>query len=176
MICGNCGAANDPGHKFCFECGTALSAVCPSCGHANGPGHKFCSECGHDLTNLAALAPTAMPTTETPASEPGERRFVSVLFADLVGFTSFSESRDPEDVRAMLTRYFDRARETIERFGGEVDKFIGDAVTAFWGAKQAQEDDAERAVRAALELIDAVAALGEELDIPELVVRAGVRS
>ncbi|MCH8992397.1 MAG: zinc ribbon domain-containing protein [Acidobacteria bacterium] len=85
MICGNCGAANDPGHKFCFECGTALSAVCPSCGHANGPGHKFCSECGHDLTNLAALAPTAMPTTETPASEPGERRFVSVLFADLVG-------------------------------------------------------------------------------------------
>jgi tetratricopeptide (TPR) repeat protein len=76
----------------------------------------------------------------------------------------------------MLTRYFDVARETIERFGGEVDKFIGDAVTAFWGAKQAQEDDAERAVRAALELIDAVEALGEELGIPELAVRAGVLS
>jgi class 3 adenylate cyclase/tetratricopeptide (TPR) repeat protein len=98
------------------------------------------------------------------------------MFADLVGFTSFSESRDPEDVRAMLTRYFDRARDVIERFGGEVDKFIGDAVTAFWGAKQAQEDDAERAVRAALELIDTVAALGGELDIPELAVRAGVLS
>jgi class 3 adenylate cyclase/tetratricopeptide (TPR) repeat protein len=112
----------------------------------------------------------------TPASELGERRFVSVLFADLVGFTSFSESRDPEEVRAMLTRYFDRAREVIERFGGEVDKFIGDAVTAFWGAKQAEEDDAERAVRAALELIDAVEALGESLDIPELAIRAGVMS
>jgi len=76
----------------------------------------------------------------------------------------------------MLTRYFDRAREVIERFGGEVDKFIGDAVTAFWGAKQAEEDDAERAVRAALELVDAVEALGEELDIPGLAVRAGVLS
>ncbi|GMQ86261.1 MAG: adenylate/guanylate cyclase domain-containing protein [Acidimicrobiia bacterium] len=176
MICGNCGAANDGTHKFCFECGTALNAVCPSCGHANGPGHKFCSECGHDLTAIAAATPTATPAAETPASEPGERRFVSVLFADLVGFTTFSESRDPEEVRAMLTRYFDRAREVIERFGGEVDKFIGDAVTAFWGAKQTQEDDAERAVRAALELIDAVAALGGELDIPELAVRAGVLS
>jgi class 3 adenylate cyclase/tetratricopeptide (TPR) repeat protein len=112
----------------------------------------------------------------TAASDPGERRFVSVLFADLVGFTTFSESRDPEEVRAMLTRYFDRAREVIERFGGEVDKFIGDAVTAFWGAKQTEEDDAERAVRAALELVDAVEALGEDLGIPELAVRAGVLS
>jgi tetratricopeptide (TPR) repeat protein len=76
----------------------------------------------------------------------------------------------------MLTRYFDVARETIERFGGEVDKFIGDAVTAFWGAKQAEEDDAERSVRAALELVDAVEALGGELGIPELAVRAGVLS
>ena len=176
MICGNCGAANDGTHKFCFECGTALSAVCPSCGHANDPGHKFCSECGHDLTATAEVAPPATSAADTPASEPGERRFVSVLFADLVGFTTFSESRDPEDVRAMLTRYFDRARETIERFGGEVDKFIGDAVTAFWGATHAEEDDAERAVRAALELVDAVEALGDEMDIPELAVRAGVLS
>jgi class 3 adenylate cyclase len=116
------------------------------------------------------------PAAGSTPGEPGERRFVSVLFADLVGFTTFSESRDPEDVRAMLTRYFDRAREVIERFGGEVEKFIGDAVTAFWGVTQAQEDDAERAVRAALELVDAVAALGDELGIPELAVRAGVLS
>ena len=172
MDCSNCGATNDATHKFCKECGTALSAVCPSCGHSNDPGHKFCSECGGDLAQPVVAAGLAA----TPASEPGERRFVSVLFADLVGFTTFSESRDPEEVRAMLTRYFDRARKTIERFGGEVDKFIGDAVTAFWGAKQAQEDDAERAVRAALELVDAVKALGEELGIQELTVRAGVLS
>lgn len=111
-----------------------------------------------------------------PATDSGERRFVSVLFADLVGFTPFSETRDPEEVRAMLTRYFNRAQEVIERFGGEVDKFIGDAVTAIWGAKQANEDDAERAVRAALELVDRVRALGEESDLPDLAVRAGVLS
>ncbi|HSM14496.1 MAG TPA: adenylate/guanylate cyclase domain-containing protein, partial [Thermoanaerobaculia bacterium] len=160
---------NDPSHKFCFECGTPLANRCSSCGHENPPGHRFCSECGTALD-------AAEPEAPTPAREPGERRFVSVLFADLVGFTTFSESRDPEEVRAMLTRYFDRARETIERFGGEVDKFIGDAVTAFWGAHQASEDDAERAVRAALELVDTVSALGEELGIPEMAVRAGVLS
>jgi class 3 adenylate cyclase len=174
LNCANCGATNDATHKFCFECGSALAAVCPSCGHSNAPGHKFCSECGGDL-GAAEESKPALPAVDA-ASEPGERRFVSVLFADLVGFTSFSEGRDPEEVRAMLTRYFDVARQTIERFGGEVDKFIGDAVTAFWGAKQAQEDDAERAVRAALELVDTVDALGEELDIPELAVRAGVLS
>ncbi len=174
LDCPNCGATNDATHKFCFECGTALVSVCPSCGYENAPGHKFCSECG---TNLAAGVPAAVEPAPVPSTqEPGERRFVSVLFADLVGFTSFSESRDPEEVRGMLTRYFDRAREVIERFGGDVDKFIGDAVTAFWGTTQAQEDDAERAVRAALELVDAVEVLGEELGIPELAVRAGVLS
>jgi len=170
VTCGNCGAQNDASHKFCFECGTPLALRCPNCNHENAPGHRFCSECGTALGTAAAEAP------QSAAREPGERRFVSVLFADLVGFTTFSESRDPEEVRAMLTRYFDRARETIERFGGEVDKFIGDAVTAFWGAHQASEDDAERAVRAALELVDAVDGLGEELGIPELAVRAGVLS
>jgi len=110
----------------------------------------------------------------SPSDEPGQRRLVSVLFADLVGFTTFSESRDAEEVRAMLTRYFDRSREVIESFGGEVDKYTGDAITAFWGARQAQEDDAERAVRAALELVSAVRVLGEELGIPGLMLRAGV--
>ncbi len=101
---------------------------------------------------------------------------MSVLFADLVGFTAFSESRDPEEVRAMLTRYFDLARQVVSRFGGEIDKFIGDAVTGFWGTRVALEDDAERAVRAALELVGAVADLGKDLDIPELSLRVGVLS
>jgi class 3 adenylate cyclase len=96
-----------------------------------------------------------------------------VLFADLVGFTSLSEVRDPEDVRAVLTAFFERIRETIGRFGGIVDKFIGDAVMAVWGAVEAHEDDAERAVRAGLELVDTVAALGHELELP-LALRVGV--
>jgi class 3 adenylate cyclase len=111
---------------------------------------------------------------EGSAADSGQRRFVSVLFADLVGFTSFSENRDPEEVRAMLTRYFDRARDIVEQFGGEVDKFIGDAVTAFWGARTARDDDAERAVRAALELVTAVSEVGEEIGVPDLKLRAGV--
>jgi class 3 adenylate cyclase len=103
----------------------------------------------------------------TPSSGPvAERRLVSVLFADLVGFTGISDKRDPEQVRELLGRYFDIAREKIERYGGEVEKFIGDAVMAVWGTPVAHEDDAERAVRAALDVVDGVAALGAEM--PEL--------
>ena len=96
------------------------------------------------------------------------------MFTDLVGFTAYSESRDPEEVRSMLTRYFDRSREIVERFGGTIEKFIGDAVMAVWGAVEAHENDAERAVRAALELVDMVEALGAEIGVPELRLRAGV--
>jgi class 3 adenylate cyclase/tetratricopeptide (TPR) repeat protein len=103
-----------------------------------------------------------------------ERRLVSVLFADLVGHTSFSEGRDAEDVRELLTRYFDTARTTIERYGGTVEKFIGDAVMAVWGTPVAREDDPERAVRAALDLLDAVRALGSEVGASDLQARAGV--
>ncbi len=98
----------------------------------------------------------------------------SVLFCDLVGFTSLSESKDPEDVREILSRYFDVARRTITRYGGVVEKFIGDAVMAVWGTPAAQEGDTERAVRAALDLVDAVAVLGAEVAAPGLCARAGV--
>jgi len=111
------------------------------------------------------VAPAA-PVHEAPSAE---RRLVSVLFADLVGHTSFSEGRDAEDVRELLTRYFDTARTTIERYGGTVEKFIGDAVMAVWGTPVAQEDDAERAVRAALELVEAIPVVD-----PGLALRAGV--
>src|SRR6187399_3208592 len=98
----------------------------------------------------------------------------SFLFADLVGFTSLSESRDAEEVRELLSRYFDTSRRLIELYGGTVEKFIGDAVMAVWGTPTAQEDDAERAVRTALDLVAAVSALGDEVGAPELHARAGV--
>jgi class 3 adenylate cyclase/tetratricopeptide (TPR) repeat protein len=103
-----------------------------------------------------------------------ERRLVSVLFADLVGFTTLSESRDAEEVRQILSRYFDTCRRLISLYGGTVEKFIGDAVMAVWGTPTATEDDAERAVRAALDLVAAVSALGDEVGAPELKARAGV--
>ena len=117
-----------------------------------------------------ALRDSQARSVETPRQEPvAERRLVSVLFADLVGFTTASEGRDAEDTRELLTRYFDTARTIVERYGGTVEKFIGDAVMALWGAPVAHEDDAERAVRAALELVEAMPGLH-----PALRARAGV--
>jgi class 3 adenylate cyclase len=99
---------------------------------------------------------------------------VSVLFADLVGFTTLSEHRDPEEVRELLSAYFDRCRSLIERYAGTIEKFIGDAVMAVWGTPVAREDDPERAVRAALALTQMVSGLGEDVGMPGLQVRAGV--
>jgi class 3 adenylate cyclase/tetratricopeptide (TPR) repeat protein len=122
------------------------------------------------------VADAAIPVSEGPPDgvAPVERRLVSVLFADLVGFTSLSEGRDPEDVRELLSRYFEVCRDLVVRYGGELEKFIGDAVMAVWGAPVANEDDAERAVRTALGLVESVAALGTELGIEGLSAGAGV--
>ena len=159
-----------------MECGTAMIAGCPSCGTTNPPGAKFCFQCATPLTGPSTLLGAAVATASPASTGAGrnapavaERRVVSVLFADLVGFTPFAEERDAEDVREVLTRYFDLAREVIDRYGGTVEKFIGDAVMAVWGAPVAREDDAERAVRAALEVVDVVRSLG-----PGIQARAGV--
>src|SRR6266536_263911 len=171
-LCPSCGASNREGRKFCAECGSAFSAACQACGAPNQPEERFCGECGAPLSPgaMAGVAPAA-PVHEAPAAE---RRLVSVLFADLVGFTTISASRDSEEVRELLTRYFDTCSRLIGLYGGTVEKFIGDAVMAVWGTPTATEDDAERAVRAALDLVTAVSALGDEVGEPELRARAGV--
>ncbi|HEY2802933.1 MAG TPA: zinc-ribbon domain-containing protein, partial [Actinomycetota bacterium] len=114
MICSTCGAENRSGRKFCANCGSALAVTCPSCGAANEPGDRFCGECG---TALEAVA--AHERNETLASN-AERRLVSVLFTDLVGFTTLSEGRDAEDVRELLSQYFESARRIVERYGGTI--------------------------------------------------------
>ncbi len=115
------------------------------------------------------------PTDGAPAvsATGSERRLVSVLFADLVGSTTLAEDRDPEESRELLTRYFDTASDVIGRYGGTIEKFIGDAVMAVWGVPVAHEDDAERAVRAALDLVSTVsgitdAASGQPLQVARL--------
>ena len=120
--------------------------ICPQCGRENPADARFCSDCG---------APLA--ARDRAARE--ERKVVTVLFADLVGFTSRAEQIDPEDVRALLEPYHARLRAELERHGGTVEKFIGDAVMALFGAPIAHEDDPERAVRAALAIRDWI---GEE--------------
>jgi class 3 adenylate cyclase/predicted ATPase len=176
LLCSSCGSENEAGRKFCGECGSPLAHRCPACGAPNGSAVKFCGECGAALTTRASRAPAAAPapasaTREVPAEE---RRLVSVLFADLVGFTTLSESRDSEEVRDLLSRYFETCSTLISRYGGVVEKFIGDAVMAVWGSPVATEDDAERAVRAALDLVAGVEAFGSEVGAPDLRARAGV--
>ena len=172
MTCASCGHVNLEGQKFCGECGSPLEVVCGSCATSNPPGQRFCGECGTPLAIDGRPAATLEPATA--AAPASERRLVSIVFADIVGHTAFSEGHDAEDVRELLSRYFDAARTVIERYGGTVEKFIGDAVMAVWGTPIAQEDDAERAVRAALDLLAAVSALGSEVGAPELRARAGV--
>jgi predicted ATPase/class 3 adenylate cyclase len=136
--------------------------VCPACGEQSPDKAKFCSECGAQLAE--------------PPAQQEERKVVTVLFADLVGFTSRSEQMDVEDVRGTLQPYHHLLRRELERHGGTVEKFIGDAVMALFGAPTAHEDDPERAVRAALAIQDAVARLREEDPKLDLHVRIGVNT
>src|SRR5579884_3382023 len=168
VSCPACGEATPAAGRFCIHCGAPQQQNCAACGEPLVAGARFCMQCGTPVQEGSPARPPEGPQSVA------ERRLVSVLFADLVGFTTLSEHRDPEEVRELLSRYFDRCRTLIERSGGTVEKFIGDAVMAVWGTPVAREDDAERAVRAALSLTAAITALGEEVGMPELRVRAGV--
>ena len=123
---------------------------------------------GDAVLREVTLALPMVPEIEIEASRTAtavaERRLVSVLFADLVGFTALSEHRDPEEVRDLLSRYFDRCRSLIERYGGTLEKFIGDAVVAAFGVPEAHEDDALRACRAALEMQARMVELNEGIE------------
>jgi class 3 adenylate cyclase len=137
--------------------------TCAECQQANPDGARFCNACGAELS-------------QTPDTAREERRIVTILFADMAGFTARSELLDPEEVRAILDRYYSRLRAEIESFGGTVAKFIGDAVVAFFGAPIAHGDDPERAVRAALAVCGAVAEMNAEDPELELAVRVAVNT
>jgi class 3 adenylate cyclase/tetratricopeptide (TPR) repeat protein len=158
VTCSACTYQNADDARFCAGCGATLGTTCAACGTLVPPGGRFCPSCG---TPLQDAGPAEAPVEE--------RRVVSILFADLAGFTSRSDHADPEDVRRTLMPFHAIAKEEIERFGGALDKFIGDAAMGVFGAPVAHEDDAERAIRAAL----AIQARTSEMDIP---VRAAVNT
>ena len=177
--CPTCGTINPAGAKFCSECATSLQGGAQPGGAGAATAAQWAAGSGidqpdgdarHETDAQATAGSGARAATRATGTGPiAERRLVSILFADLVGFTPFSEGRDPEEVREVLSHYFDLASEIAGRYGGTIEKFIGDAVMAVWGAPVAREDDAERAVRAAMDLVAAVPNLAEGIQ-----ARAGV--
>ncbi|MBV8559841.1 MAG: AAA family ATPase, partial [Acidimicrobiia bacterium] len=155
-VCGSCGADNPAGFRFCGSCGTALGGPgCPSCGFVNPTGQHFCGQCGTSLNDASVVPaePVRTSSFETTGST-GERKLATILFADVVGFTSLSENTDPEAVARTVDAAFRRMAEVVESHGGTVDKYLGDALMAVFGVPAAHDDDAERAVAAALAMRD----------------------
>jgi class 3 adenylate cyclase/tetratricopeptide (TPR) repeat protein len=170
-VCAACGTENPAGARFCMACGARLERRCPSCGTPAPDEARFCMNCGAGLD--ASAGPVLTPTD----SPPEERRQVTVLFADLSGYTALAERMDPEAVKAMVDRALMRLGQEVERYGGTVDKYIGDNVMAIFGAPVAHEDDAERGVRAGLGMQDAMSEVNESLPAGEhLALRVGVNT
>ncbi len=167
--CPSCATELPEAARFCFSCGASIApSTCRECGATLVPGARFCSGCGTEQTAGAAAG------SAVAARPVSSRRVTSVLFGDLVGFTSLAEHRDQEFVRELLARYFEECRQIIARYGGTVEKFIGDAVMAVWGVPTAHEDDSERAVRAGLELVNVVSALRDDLEVADVEMRVGI--
>ena len=163
MLCQQCGRENLPEARFCHQCGSSLRVVCSQCGTElpRAPDLRFCFSCGADLGSKPFASKGERRTQ--PAGVDEERRLVTVLFADLVGFTAMSERMDPEDVHSIQSAYFTAVTRPITAYGGAVEKYIGDAILAVFGVPQAHEEDPERAVRAALEMQQAIITLNDRL-------------
>src|SRR5437867_4291196 len=176
--CPSCGHANRADRRFCAKCGARLGEVCAACGTQNEPDENFCSQCGAALSAATALSAAAKPVVrqEPPEAEKlpaGERRQLTVVFCDLVGSTALSQQLDPEEWRAVVVQYLKAAAEAVARLGGHVAKTLGDGLLVYFGWPRAHEDDAERAVRAGLGIVDAVGALNRRLK-SRLAVRIGM--
>jgi class 3 adenylate cyclase/tetratricopeptide (TPR) repeat protein len=161
MKCLRCQHENSPKAKFCEECGETLIRTCPSCGTQVSPIAKFCAECGHSIGGAGRAPSFGAPESYTPrhlaekiltskAALEGERKLVTVLFADASGFTSLAEQLDPEDVHQFMNRAFELMLAEVHRYEGTVNQFLGDGIMALFGAPIAHEDHAQRAVHAAL--------------------------
>ena len=169
MICSNCHTDNPPQARFCMQCGTTLIYRCSNCQAELPAEARFCMQCGQPVEAPPAqapipAAPSAAPVERSesqPGARPplaaGERRVVTILFADIAGFTEMSETMDPEQVRSLINQCFDHLVPIIEKYDGSVDKFIGDEIMALFGAPTTHEDDPVRAQHAALEMMQALA-------------------
>jgi class 3 adenylate cyclase/tetratricopeptide (TPR) repeat protein len=189
MKCSRCQHENPTNQKFCGECGARLASPCPSCGATNPPGQKFCGECGASLTEASAKK-FGSPDSYTPkhlaekiltskSALEGERKQVTVLFADLKGSMELLADRDPEEARKLLDPVLERMMEAVHRYEGTVNQVMGDGIMALFGAPLAHEDHAVRACYAALRMQEAVRRYSEELRRAqgvEVQIRVGLNS
>jgi class 3 adenylate cyclase len=172
--CPSCGSDNQDTNRFCGDCGAPLAQHCRACGRENPPGKRFCGDCGAPLTNaLSSERPATAETPGDPASAGAERRQLTVMFCDLVGSTALASRLDPEDLREVIGKYHREVAAVVGRFDGFVAKYMGDGVLAYFGYPQAHEDDAERAVRAGLEIVS-TALLVPAAPGGRLLVRVGI--
>jgi class 3 adenylate cyclase/tetratricopeptide (TPR) repeat protein len=174
MRCPNCGTEGLLGKRFCAKCGSPLPIRCPKCGAETPADAKFCADCGARLPEAAG--PKGSDVTPIAVSDAGERRHLTVLFCDLVGSTEIAAQLDPEEWREVVAGYHLAATEAITRFGGHVAKYLGDGIMAYFGWPVAYGNDAERAARAGLAMIEAIAKLNEQPSRPKLSTRVGIDS
>jgi len=171
MRCSNCGAENAAGSRFCNQCGTGTGKPCPKCAAENAHEAKFCSQCG------AAFEVVSKAATEPPErGVTGERRHLTVLFCDVVGSTEIAAKLDPEEWRELVASYHHAAADAITSYGGHVAHYLGDGVMAYFGWPEAHENDAERAARAGLTILESISKLNEQSTNPQISVRVGIDS
>src|SRR5262249_12521754 len=186
MRCARCGFANPEGTKFCGECGSPLTNRCPSCGGENPPLFKFCGQCGTTLTGRQKAKGKRQKTKEQASSDSrretldprlssAERRQLTVMFCDLVGSTALSEQLDPEELREVVQRYQETCTDIIQRHEGHIAQHLGDGLLVYFGYPNAHENDAQRAVRTGLGIIEALHHLNTRLSYP-LQVRIGIHT
>ena len=152
MKCPKCQGENPEGKKYCSECGAKLEVLCPQCNATNAPQSKFCGDCGHNLEDSAEIAKPLPPTDS-------ERKHITALFSDMSGYTAMTEKLDPEEVKEIMGRVFGEISLVVARYEGFIEKFIGDAVMALFGAVTAHEDDPVRAIKAAREIHEVVSSI-----------------
>jgi class 3 adenylate cyclase len=180
--CSGCGADNRAGRRFCAKCGGPLAVTCASCGFANEPDDEFCGGCGQRLGPAAVEADRAAqarrPTTAPEAERDAERRQLTIVFCDLVGSTALAGRLDPEELREHVRAYQATSADVIARFDGHIAQYLGDGLLVYFGYPSAHEDDPQRAVRAALAIVDAVTALNarQAAGAVSLAVRIGIHT
>src|SRR6201984_1364698 len=174
MKCSHCQHENPSGVKFCGECGARLESVCAACGAANPLGNKFCGQCGASLAQAVTASKFTSPQAYTPkhlaekiltskSALEGERKQVTVLFADMKGSMELLADRDPEEARKLLDPVLERMMEAVHRYEGTVNQVMGDGIMALFGAPVAHEDHAVRACYAALAMQQAIGRYTEGL-------------